>query len=112
VGDGRKHPEEDNRYLYVMSFQQRAHGIPPEQTLLELLDIDRPTEPDGSTNVPYARILKYYKDHPELYRDIGLVLSRDKKTGRLVVTPTSAADLPDLPEELTFDVDELLKQRP
>jgi hypothetical protein len=112
VGDGRKYREEDNRYLYVMSSQQRAHGIPPEQTLLELLGIARPTEPDGTTNADYARVLKYYKEHPELYRDIGLVLRWDENPGQLSVTPVTAADLPNLPEELTLDVDELLKQRP
>jgi hypothetical protein len=111
VGGGRKNPNTDDRYLYVMAFQHRG-GIPPEQTLLSLLGLERPTEADDTTNKDYARILSYYRNHPELYRDVGLVLRWDEKTERLSVIAATAADLKQMLPEPILDVDELFKQRP
>jgi hypothetical protein len=102
-GAGRISPEEDDRFLYVMAFQQRTRGIPPAQTLRELLG--------PSTHGDYPRILKRYEDHPETYRDVGLVLRWNEENERLSVTPTTAADLPNLPEPI-LDIEELLKQKP
>ena len=104
-GRSRKSPQADDRYLYVMAFQQRARQIPPEQTLLELLDLKSPTEADGSVNKGYARILAYYRNHPELYRDVILALRWDG------VTSAADADLTDLPEPI-FDAEGLFRQRP
>jgi hypothetical protein len=110
VGGGRKCPKTDDRCLYVMAFQHRG-GIPPEHTLLELLGLERPTEADDTTNKDYARILSYYHNHAELYRDVGLVLRWDEKTERLSVVAATAAELADVPEPI-LDIDELFKQRP
>jgi hypothetical protein len=107
VGTGRVSPEIDDRYLFTMAFLERVRGMRPEQTLCDLLGIKGPTDRvTHTTNTEYAKILRYYQNHPELYLDIVLELMEQYD-----IVPATAAELADMPE-LTLNADELLKREP
>jgi hypothetical protein len=105
---GRVKPEETDKYLYVVGFQERIHGTDPKVTLKELLG--KSTHPD------HNKILKRYRDRPERYRDVILALHETKRG--LSVVPAPVAHLPARmfaplnPDLLCFDADEPPKQEP
>jgi hypothetical protein len=102
LGSGRVKPEESDKYLYVVGFQERTHGTDPKETLEELLG-------RKSAHRDYRRLLKRYRDHRPDYFAASLELRWDAAAERWSVVPGAPFAHPGRP---IFDADELLKQEP